>query len=362
VVTNDQVRSLIHCLNSHGEIDAFETLMDSVSDPDLTSITTLLNTLINDQPKFLYALRAAYQRAQKDGDIRTVERTLSKVLASPAMNAQIASVLQKVSTPVLAAFFNSELNFSLSGTYTLLKAQSFQRMGTESFSSGDLKNLLIAVAHYENAKDATSIQSLYDQLTKAKFETVWKSTVAQNEKTHLQKMAHFFEWLETDGRYELLSQSVRHMTDEPVKCFGGSVTIPNSLAEVIPEITALNSKSVKTYLNHDIKNLFFTAQGYCTFPFQSSAVLKLMQDATNVQGFDEVFTIVKPLISNPDFIKFMGSEASEHFMHDIAPLAHQHFFEDLFTLVTLHAQNPISSNGSELASILMQRSAASLIF
>ena len=353
-VTVPELRSLTHCLNAQGQVDALEKFLSQVSDSNLQPIANAINVLVAEQPQYLYALKIAYQNAEQNGNLAVLEQTLASLLSSSAKNAALVKIVQKLSDPLVNTLLNPSLSISEDGIFTILSSNAYQRLGQEVLQTDGLKRLLSACLHYINAKDSKPIQALYHYVSDNSLDTSWTNLMSQSEQYHVQNIAHFFEWLATDDHYGILSRSIRDESKNPISCFNGAKTIPNIMTAVMPEITALDANQVKHFFTHDHKNLYLFGHGYCEFPFQATDVIKLVGEATEVKGFDEVFTLAKPLFNHPDFIAFMGSEAAERFISEIGPLAKTHFFEDLFTLATLHLKSPLSNHGDEIASLLDQ--------
>ena len=351
-ISVDEIRSLTHCINAHGEIDALDTLFKSLPDSDLQPYSTLINDLISKQPKVLYAFRDSYTRAKRSGDLKTIEQTIAKLFASSERNANSLKVIQKVSTSLISALFDPNLNASLSNLYVLSRAQAYQRLGHETLETENLKNLFSSVVRYLNTSDAKSLSVLYKMIADGGMGENFNTLIARDEQTRVQNLAHFFEWFLSEGRFNTFSSGVNAMLTKPVVCFAGSKTISNPLATVSAELSQMSTAEAKNYFTHDVKNLYLTAQGYCEFPYQASAVLKLIDQATKIPGFDEVFTLVKPLLSDTQFIEFLGSSAANQFVKDTGFLANQHFFEDLFTILALHQQNPITNDGAKISTLL----------
>jgi hypothetical protein len=348
----DRIRELTHCLNTHNEIDALDNLLSAVPDSDLQPVADFINIIISEQPKYLFALKETYDHAKTTGDLSAVEKTLSDILADSQKNAAVVEVAKKVSTPLTNFIFDRDVHGNLSSIYVMLRSIAFQRLGNENFQANGLNNLLLAVAHYAQASDAQSLDKLYGYLANNNLDATWTSMIATSEQAHVRNIAHFFEWLVSNGRYALLSSSIHQMTTEPVTCFNGGSNVKDALAGVIPTLTRMSAADVTEYFKHDIKNLYLTGQGYCQFPFSAGAAMKLAEEAVAQPGFAETWSLVGPLLNDPNFVSFLGSSASSQFMTALAPFTSQHFFEDFFTLITLHLQNPITTNGAKVAVFL----------
>lgn len=350
--SNTEIRGLIHCLNAHGEIEALEKLADATPDSELAPISAAIDQLVAKSPQSLYSLRAFYQNATKNGDLALLENTFSQMFVDSKANSAFTSVIDKISDPVFALLFDGDTHFEQDGIYALIKSKAYQRMGSEYFENDGLKRFLMSVIRYVNTPGSKSIQTLYHFLADAKVDEAFKAVVATNEITHIQNMAHFFEWLSTDDHYGQVSRNLREMMVASVVCFNSGKSIPDPVVKTLIDISKLDAKSVRNYFGHELKNTFLFAQGYCDFPYQKTPLFSLIDEATHVKGFDEVFLLVKPILSNPEFANFMASEASETFMKEMGGLSDKHFFQDLFTLASLHNESPLTTNGNHLAKSL----------
>jgi hypothetical protein len=348
----DEIRSLTHCLNAQGELNEFDVLLNAVADSDLQPLTELVNDVVSKQPKFLFALRESYSHAKQTGDLKILEQTVSKLWANSARNEATLKVLQKVATPLINTVFDDQLDMNLSNLYVISKSRALQRLGAEYLETDGFNKILNATAHYLNAPDAKPLRTLYAFITANNLNTRWSNVTAQSEQARVQNLAHFFEWLFTDGRYQLLSKGIQQVMATPVKCFAGSKSIPNPLAEMASQLSNMTSTEATQYFTHDIKNLYLASQGFCEFPYSLNPLIKLVGDATKVAGYSEVYDVIHPLLSNPDFLTFLGSDASSRFVTDVSFLVQRHFFEDFFTLVTLHLRNPITNDGAKIAALL----------
>ncbi len=351
-VTAQDIRALTHCLNSNHELEPLDQLLSEMTDADLNPFADLLNQAVHHQPKLLYVLKETYLRAKKSGQLQELEKTLSQLLADPKLNQSISKILQKNADALAAYVFNSDVDTQMSGVYALTHAKAFQRFGNETIDSPALSTIVTTSVEYVNAPDAVSLTKLYRMLSENGVDKSWSEATRENEEERVQNLAHFFEWLFRDGHYDTLANGVHRILSKPMVCFNGSREIVNPLSPVLKALSARGAKEATEYFNHDIKNLFLVAQGYCTFPYEVSKLIRLAEEASQVPGFQESYTIVRPLFNDPIFLQFLGSRASAEFVKQVAFLSNQNFFGDLFTLVSILQRTPLTNNGVELAQLL----------
>ncbi len=351
-VTANQTRSLIHCLNSQKELDALENLSDSLTDQELNPLVDLLNTISEEQPQFLYSMKTAYLTSVKDGTFDQLENTLLKLISEPKLNSAIVNVLRKNAKPFTEILLNPKWKSNFSGLYALLNAKSFQRLGQEYFIQDPFIQLFTTIRDYRKSSDSISLTGLYDMLSKSKMTQEWENLLARDTETHLQNLAHFYEWFFEADHYEAFSVGVHEIQSEPIECFNGNQSIPNPLASVIKNLSSMNPTEAAHYLTHDISNLYLVAQGYCRFPYGVSKLLNLVQEATQTVGYAETYTLFQPLFQDERFLQFLGSSASRTFVNEGQFLLNQHFFQDVFTLIEINRREPLSNDGAPIAALL----------
>ncbi|MBC7398168.1 MAG: hypothetical protein H7333_12070, partial [Bdellovibrionales bacterium] len=347
-----ELRSLVHCLNSNHEVEAIETLIGKLKDSDLEPFAELLNHLVHDQPKLLYVMREAYMRAKKSGDLQELQTLLAEVLSKTKVNQALTKILPKYSSALAQYLFNPEVNAQMSGIYSLTHARAYQRLGAEIMDTPMLETLADATHEYLLAQDSIPLSDLYQMLSQHRVDMAWREAMGDDEKSHLQSIATFFEWLFTNGHYQTLSQGIQSVLTEPVRCFKGSTQLENPLASVLLNLSNKSALEAKAYFHHDLQNLYWVAQGYCEIPDAASKLIQLAEEATAIDGFAEVFTVARPLFSDSTFLNFLGSSASASFVKRVSKLAQDHFFQDIFTLITIDLETPISSDGIQLAKLL----------
>ncbi len=353
-VTAPQLRAIIRCINSNHEIEAFQTLFDQINDDELAPITSVLNDIFQNQPKFLFEVREVYNHAKEEGDFAKIEDLLAKLFADPKLNVAVTSILNKNAGAFSALFSDKNLNLHTAGILSITNSSAYQRTGKEYLSPDNLVQLGDAISRYLKTSDAKNISDLYQMLATHNVDQIFNGIVANNSKVRIQNLAHFFEWIFNGPRYAQISSVARSMLNGQVTCFNGGKTIENPIAKGLKRISGQNSAAAAKYFAHDLKNMILASQGYCKFPTDLTVGANYLEQATQVRGFDEAYTLLQPLLTDDTFLHLVGSTASTNFVQDVTWLADQHFFEDLFTVVMIDLNSPISDNAASLANLLNQ--------
>lgn len=353
-VTVPVVRSIVHCLNANHEVEALDAVLNQMSDAELAPLPELLNQLNEHQPRVLFKVRETYLKARNEGNVQELETLLVKLLANSKLNENVVAVAQKLAEPLSALITDKDLSFSLNGFYSVLNSKSYVRLGSEYLGQVPLVRVLDSVTRYLNTDDSKSVSSLYQLLVTRKVDGSWQKAVSDDPETHIRNLANFFAWLFSGDHYQIISEGAHTILNSHVQCFNDTRPILNPISTVFNEAMNQTPAGAARFFSHDLKNLILVSHGYCTYPYATTALVDALEASTHVRGFEEAYTVLQPLLTDPDFAAFVGSTASRNFVRENSWLTQNHFFEDLFTLVSMDQLFPLTSDASKIATFIDQ--------
>ena len=352
-VNSLQLRNVVGCLNSNHEIEAFSALVSTLSDQDLDPLITWVNETADRNPRFLYAMKELYFKIQADGRLGTLEETLSTLFKDAGKDKNFAEVLNQLAPEIRKLLFDQKNSISLRHLNILTSSAAYQRL-FEEVDSNFLHTFTLTLKTYLSEKDGTSIETLYRMLADNNVDSAFQSLTKTDGPVHLQKLASFLEWLFQGKQFTTLSSAVKTIRGENLTCFKGSTQVVLPFNTELKKLGQMSASEARVYLGHDLKNLILSARGYCTVPYSLDALTHFLSEAVDRPGFDEIFTLVNPLIDDDRFIDFIASTASRNWVAQNQYLADHHFFADLLTLVSLDLRFPLTDQPTTLAHFLDQ--------
>jgi hypothetical protein len=350
------VRSIVRCLNTHQEIDAANSLIEGMSDEELAPLVQWLDQKGSNSPQTLYAIKELILRMEKDGRFTSALQEINLLIKDPESNHNMAKILAKLDEPV-ESLLNGSGSLEIEGksAYVLTSSKAYLRLFQQHQDSAFLKTFISKLKNYLNEKDADSLEDLFSMLSSNHVDAAFRALTEDQGEVKIQKLSHFFSWLFTSGRYPTLTSSVRAIQNtQSLNCMEGAVHIKEPLSTGLKQLSTLTPDQARVYLNHDLYNMALLAKGYCEVPYSIDPLMHFIRDAAEQPGFDEMFTLIRPLLNDDRFITFIGSHASENWVASNSNLAQGNFFEDLFTLVKLDLDFPLTNDGAKVAHLLDQ--------
>ncbi len=340
-LTPKVLRSLLHCLNSKNEIEAYENLSDSVSDENLLSLTDEVNGLAKVQPKTLFALRELYRNGKTNGDLSKLENGLQTLLARPEENHAISETLNRLAPDVSSWLGDANQGFSFTSLELILKARSFNRLKREVLGNPALKTLLISTTDLLNHENTYSLPELLGTLNQALGTKAWKRLSPPAVEKKIRSLSHFMEWVLNDQRFSTLSRGLSFFIHQPVTCFDGHKKLEHSFRSVMGELKSMSPAAAEQFFRKDLKNLVLVGQGYCSFPYSTDALLELLGSASNIDGFSEAYSLLLPILSDEKFASYLGSDSIRNFVHANQELLSQHLLQDLMVMTSMNEASPL---------------------
>ena len=345
-----QIRNTIHCLNSNHDLEALEQLAHGLSDQSLLSFTRYFNETVNTKPKTIFALNQEYLRLERTGELKDFETIAQEVLGQKNAPDSISALLKEEAPLISSMVQSSPFEINTKNLYTLTQSTSYQRLISENYNDDFLTHFIATHKKYVDQKDATTLLTLYQIMSEHGMDRAWQQITKANPKIAIQKLASFFEWLFQNHRYSILSKSIRDIETKNITCFKNQTQVKNPLNTALQKLATLSSSEARTYLTHDVRNLILVSRGYCSIPYSMDSLFSFLDEVTARPEYEEIYALVSPLILDSRFIHFMGSQAAETWVSDNEFLTQHHLFIDLFTLVTMTQDFPISNNGAAMAS------------
>jgi hypothetical protein len=351
-LSQTQLRTIIACLNSNHEIEALDQLIRSLSDAEAKPFVDLLNSTTDLNPQVFYAVKEMYLKARADGRLSEAEALVQAILADPKKNTEVAAALKSLAPVIRELIQTQSLKLSTANLDTLASSASFQRFIKEYNQPELIHRFATSLKIYVNDPEATSVEALYNILS----ENLVAEAFAEfsSDPKRVQKLGSFLEWMFSDNRFQAFSETLASIREKKMTCFGGQIEIKNPLATKLRELAKMTPAEGKTFFTHDLKNLIFSSRGYCDIPYSTDGFVKFLEEATQQPGYDEIFSVLRPLMNDDRFISFLASKPAKNWMKENAFLAEQHFFQDLLTLVAQSQRAALSDNGQSVAHILDQ--------
>jgi len=345
-LTPKVLRSLLHCLNSKNEIEAYESLSDSVSDENLLGLTEEVNGLAKVESKSLFAFRELYRNGKTNGDLLKLETGIQTLLARPEENHAMSETLNRMAPEISSWLGDSSQGFNFASLELLLKAKAFSRLKLEVLANPALKKLLISTSQLLNRDTTYSLPDLLEILNQALGAKAWGKLSPPLVEKKIRSLSHFMEWVLNDQRFDILSRGLSHFIHEPVTCFDGHKKLDHSFQAAIAELKTMSPMAAGQFFRKDLKNLVLASQGYCTLPYSTDALLELLGSASNVDGFAEAYSLLLPILSDVKFASYLGSESIRNLVHENQELLNQHLLQDLMVMAKINESTPLfqSSN------------------
>ncbi len=351
-ITNDQIRKVTECLNSNQEINAFEQMLRWLPDDQLSPIVRLLNQTSTQNPKYLFAVKEGFFHFQNEGKIAALEKNLLPFLSDTQKTNALADALKTIRPDLISLLKSENPEIHLKNTLSLMNSAAYQRLFLEQHPEGALTKIGVGIKHYLEVGDGLNLSALTQVLSKAHLGDALAALTQDHGPEHLEHLDGFLEWLLDSERYHQLSSSIHSLLNENVKCFQDKITIPSPLDTVIHDLKSMSASEAKQFLKHDLKNLLLTSQGYCTFPFSLNGIARVASEAADVPGFDEFFSLLKPLLSDARFVAFAASNASATFVAENQYLKNNHLLLDFITLLAINQDQPLFGHGETIATFL----------
>ena len=340
-----QMRGMIHCLNSAHELDEVESFAQSLSDPDWRLFTDSFNQVTVHKPKSLFALHDHYEKLKKTGEINYLQQLGLSLIENPAQTASLAAFLN-VEAPLFSRVLElTTETIHLKNLNALTLLPSYQRFIQENYVPQFFRGFIPSLSKYLSAQNSTSVAALYRLLSENKVELAWSKMTSQNPKRSIQNLAFFFDWLFKSGGIKPLSETLDTIQKNKIQCFKDQREIKNPLLTALQKISTLSSREAKDYLNHDLKNTLMLARGYCSIPYSLDALFAFLNEASDQPGYDEIFTLIKPLILDSRFTQFLSSSSTRTWALENQFLTETHFFYDFLTLIEFTQHYPLTASG-----------------
>lgn len=346
-----QLRTVVACLNSNQEIDAFDRLLRSLNSNEIKPLVDLFNSTTEKNPQVFYAVKEMYLRVKQDGRMKEVESLATLLFKNPEQNKKLAQTLKNLA-PVIGKWIETQsVELSFESIDQISTSESYQRFVSENLGREAIQPLTASITKYIHASDATSIETLYRLLSQKPVADAFNSMTTPSGKARLEKLAGFFDWMFEKDRFNTLSSALANIQSQKISCFG-KIEIKAPLETALDDMSKMTASEAKKYLLHDLKNLVLTARGYCDIPYALDPLSQFLAEATAQSGFEEIYSLIRPLMKDQKFISFLSSQAARDFVQQNSVLAQRHFFQDLLTLIAQVQSAPISKDGQTLARLL----------
>jgi hypothetical protein len=114
-LTAKQVRSVVHCLNQAKELKEIEQWIEDVSDQELEPLLIQFNSILKNEPQFLYALKEIYLDERNSGEFQNLITKLFSNLNTPKKRSDFVQLLKNHSNWIRDFLIgpNFKINFSI---------------------------------------------------------------------------------------------------------------------------------------------------------------------------------------------------------------------------------------------------------
>jgi len=316
----------------------------------LLPLADAVNATADHHANFFFALKAMYLRVRKDGRLQKVENLIRDLLQDPSANTLAAPTFASIAPAIHRLIADSDFRISLASLDHLTASSSYRRFMREYDRPETVRRFADAVNRYLHAPDALSVSSLYDLLADHSVAEAFQTF--SGDRDRVRKLASFLEWIFSNPQYFDFSETLAEIQQHGISCFGGSVSVPNPLKTAMDDLSHMSADESRNYFTHDLKNLILVSRGYCEIPYSIDRFVRFLNEATKHPGYDEMFTLLQPMIKDDQLVRFLGSTASRTWVRENAFLAQNHFFEDLLTLIAQTQDEPLSNHGRSIAVFL----------
>ncbi|MBS1959374.1 MAG: hypothetical protein JST80_07885 [Bdellovibrionales bacterium] len=329
-----QLRSLIHCLNSNGQIQELENLTNELTDNQMSGLAMLANLLSHEQTRSLYSIESAYQRIRIKKIFESVFAELRDIRISPSLTK---------AAPIVTDFiFDSNVRIYPQNIQAYFNSKALKRLIDEHVDGKDFDDAIRFLDQYLNSAREFDLSGLYAMLTRNKV------TLPTQLKS-LESTSAFFDSIFGPQNFNGFSSTIETIVNNPITCFQNSTPIHQPIEVATKRLFGSSSSEAREFFNSNLRSLLMTARGYCTISYSLEPLFKFTDPLISHHGFDAAYRMLLPLIRDKSFVTFLSRPATRNWTIANAFLSKQHTFQDLFTLLSLHDSLPITSNGTRTA-------------
>ena len=303
-LTPTAFRGLLSCLNGGGSLDAYQRLVEKLSDQDLQPLLNLINGSVLAQPERLFELQTTFRALKASGSIDRVLKQFGILVsnedfvsssvallkeaylvegsfwsgrrADPKLLKALERLAPKLTPQNTLAGLNAGLTLASSSSYIEL----IRRMGVQRTGGRALEGLVSSAFSYLTSPERESrtigrrlMQGLVDQSLPMAMDDALHSKGVSASLTGAEIRAHgpelarsFRAMTQNDAAILDSFNSLFEITRKPVSCLQGTQTVKDPALFIIEELTRQDSELAAHYLIRD-KLLLLTAMGpACSYP------------------------------------------------------------------------------------------------
>lgn len=356
-LTAKQVRSVIHCLNQASELQEIENWIQDVSDQEMEPWLNQFNSILKEEPQFLYALKEIYTDEKNSGNFQNLITNLFSKIQTKEERLKLVNLVDKHSNWIQSLLTSNEYQFNVSLIPLLAEVKSFNRAINEQYLSGNLNSIIQNIDQYHHQKDSLRFVDIFELFSKSPRSSIGKSNNAE-------KVAGFLDWLMAENRLEVFSKAAESLSTKPIQCFQGNKSIHTPINVLLTELQEISPEEVSDFFQKRVTSILLIGQGYCSIPAEVLTAAQLLLKSTEQETLVPFFSMVQPLLNDDRFIKLLSSNSFRELSKNLSKNNNGHLFQDLVTLIDWFNKNPISKSNTAklLDTIFDEFSADEIIF
>ena len=336
-----QFRAVIHCLNQNKDLEEIELWSRDISDAELSPWIIQFNSILKNEPEFLYGLKQIYLDQHDQG---VAQDFLTQLLSRIRLinNADgFVSLIKNHSFWIRSFISDPRYSINTQKLSLLSSVKSFGRGVDEIWKTGRLIPVLDAIHRYHHDNSALSFQELYKF-----FGNTSPQVIADQDS--VEKISGMINWLLSENRLETFSRAAETLSQKPISCFQNGKTVTAPLDILFSELMDIRPNEAPDFFRKRVPALLLLAQPYCNIPQEVLSAATLLQQSAELNALPTFFAFSQPLLKNGQLVSLLASLSFRQLGKDLSSINDTHFFQDLITLINWFQKNQVSESNTAL--------------
>jgi len=337
--TAKQLRAVIHCLNQNHDLEEIELWTHDISDDELSPWILELNSILKNEPEFLYGLKQVYLNQRDQGAIQNfIHQFFSRVQVNHHSD-ELVSLMKNHSPWIQETISTHQYKINFQKLSLLSDVKAFNRGAHELWDTGRLIDVMNAIHRYHRSTGALSFQELYQFFGDT-------PPGAISDPKSVEKISGMINWLLAGDKLDIFSKAAETLIQKPISCFQNGKIVTNPLNVLVSELTTIQAEEAPDFLRKRIPAVLLLAEPYCTIPSEVLSAATLLQQSADLDALPAFFSFTQPLLKNQKFMPLLAATSFRQLGKDLAAVNDTHFFQDLTTLINWFQKNPVSESNT----------------